>query len=42
MNKAEDRILSLEDKVENLDQICKEITNLVSAGKDHAGNVRYY
>lgn len=28
MNKAEDRILSLEDKVENLDQINKEITNL--------------
>lgn len=28
MNKAEDRILSLEDKVENLDQISKEMTNL--------------
>lgn len=28
MNKADDRILSLEDKVENLDQISKEMTNL--------------
>ena len=28
MNKAEDRILSLEDKVENLDQTSKEMTNL--------------